>query len=163
MHRYSSDPEVVRYLSWGPNQTEDTQRFLAAAQAAATSEPRCSFHLAVVLQKEDFLIGGVGLESRNRRNDDYELGYCFAPEVWGTGYAREAISGIVDFGFESLTARRLHARIHPENSASMRLLEGLGFQQEGVLERDYQIDGCWCDSLLYATDAEAWTHWQEDR
>jgi ribosomal-protein-alanine N-acetyltransferase len=50
VHAYASDPEVVRYLDWGPNTLEDTERFLATARTARDAVPRTVYHLAVLLK-----------------------------------------------------------------------------------------------------------------
>lgn len=156
MQRYAGDAEVVRYMAWGPNDAEDTRAFLEGAHFGATSEPRKSFQLAVILPGDDVLIGGVGLESRDDKCRDYEVGYCFAPEFWGGGYARDAVRGLTAFAFDELEASRVHARVVVENAASARLLEGLSFRIDEYLERDCQLDGEWYDSRVYITTPDDW-------
>ena len=37
VHTYASDPEVVRFMNWGPNSVDDSQAFVARAIALAMS------------------------------------------------------------------------------------------------------------------------------
>jgi ribosomal-protein-alanine N-acetyltransferase len=126
VHRYASDPEVVRWLPWGPNDLDDTERFLADARAAAVARPRLVYHLAVMRSHDDFLLGGVTLAVDAERGDRAELGYCLAPDAQGRGYAREAVAALLAFGRDELGVRRFLARIDSDNRASVALAEHLG-------------------------------------
>jgi ribosomal-protein-alanine N-acetyltransferase len=52
---------------------------------------------------------------------------------------------------------RVFALVDPDNGASVRLLERLGFRREGQMRKDSLIRGTWRDSLIYAMLAEEWT------
>jgi ribosomal-protein-alanine N-acetyltransferase len=62
-----------------------------------------------------------------------ELGYILGREHWGRGFAGEAQRRAIDFAFEDLGLHRLEADTHPDNAASLRSLERLGFRREGLL------------------------------
>ena len=49
---------------------------------------------------------------------------------------------------------RVEASIRPENTASRRVVEKLGFRDEGVRVRQLHINGAWRDHLCYALTAE---------
>ncbi len=57
-----------------------------------------------------------------------ELGYHLRRQYWGMGLAEEAGRAVVNFAFENLRAKALFAGHHPENAASKRVLEKLGFR-----------------------------------
>ena len=81
-----------------------------------------------------FLLGGgefagcCGLRPRNPEKGIYELGFHFRAEHWGKGYAGESGRAVVAHAFDALRARGLFAGHHPDNAASQRVLEKLGFQ-----------------------------------
>lgn len=56
VHEYSSDPEGVRYMDWGPNTDEDDKKFLERALGARKENPRRNFTLAIVLKDTNRLI-----------------------------------------------------------------------------------------------------------
>jgi ribosomal-protein-alanine N-acetyltransferase len=67
----------------------------------------------------------------------------------GQGFMSEAIPPIIAFGFKEMGLNRIEAFIHPENIPSIRLVERMGFQQEGCLHEHYCKEGVPCDSLIY--------------
>ena len=57
-----------------------------------------------------------------------EIGYYLAPEAEGQGYAREALAGIVGFGFDTIGCRRLLVRCYEDNPRAHAVAEAAGFQ-----------------------------------
>jgi ribosomal-protein-alanine N-acetyltransferase len=82
------------------------------------------------------------------------LGYWIDREVAGRGMASLAVALVADHAFGQVGLHRLQADIRPENGPSQRLVERLGFRQEGLLRRYLDIDGDWRDHLSYALLAE---------
>ncbi|MCA3560106.1 MAG: GNAT family N-acetyltransferase [Aestuariivirga sp.] len=79
--------------------------------------------LVLAITRNDALIGVIGLEG--------ELGYWLAEPHWGQGYATEAARSVVDHAFSTLGCEGLEASYHLSNTASRRILLGLGFQETG--------------------------------
>ncbi len=73
--------------------------------------------------------GCAGLRPRQVEEQIYELGFHLHAEFWGRGLAEEAGRALIAFAFQSLRAKALFAGHHPENLASRRVLEKLGFKQ----------------------------------
>ncbi len=147
---YASDPEVTRFMVWGPNTEEDTREYIQHKLAAQQADPRTSFSLAVVLKAEDVLIGSCALTvSRPEKHAAY-IGYCLNRDYWGQGYATEAVQAIIGLGFLQLHLHRIFATCDPHNVASLRVLEKLGMRREGRLLEDRWQEGRWRDSYLYA-------------
>ena len=65
VHEYASDPEVVCYMDWEPNTEKETRDFIKRAMASCREKPRRNYQFAVVLKKEDRLIGACGLHVSN--------------------------------------------------------------------------------------------------
>ena len=59
-----------------------------------------------------------------------------------------------DHSFRVVGLHRLEASIRPENHASRRVVEKLGFREEGLRRRQLHIDGAWRDHLCYALTVE---------
>lgn len=163
VHGYAADPRVVKYLWWGPNSPADTRRFVQGAMANRGRRPRLDFEFAVTLASSGTLIGGCSLNARNR--PEYaaaEIGYCFAPEAWGQRYGTEAVAALRDFGFREARLHRIFALVDPENTASRRLLERLGFRLEGHMHGDTLVREEWRDSLVYAVLEDEWRRGRMD-
>ncbi|MEX0742540.1 MAG: GNAT family N-acetyltransferase [Phycisphaeraceae bacterium] len=80
----------------------------------------------------DELVGAVGL-TINREHRHAELGYWIGHPYWGRGYATEATAELLRFGFTTLGLHRIFAHYFATNSASGRVMQKLGMQQEGML------------------------------
>lgn len=78
-----------------------------------------------------------------------EIGYKFSSEFHHIGYATEAVGFCTKLAFNELRMHKVTAVVHPGNVPSMKLLNGLGFVQEGLL-RDYlMLHGQWCNHYIY--------------
>ena len=156
VHAYASDPQVVRYLDWGPSSIEDTAAFLALARAARDATPRTAYHLTIALRADDRAIGGCRIEIRHAAAAAGDLGFVLDRAHWGHGYATEAGRALLRFGFERLGLHRIWARCDVRNAASARVLEKLGMRREGLLRHDVRRKGEWHDSHLYAILEPDW-------
>lgn len=85
------------------------------------------------LEFEGALIGSCGLFKWNRGWNSCSLAFELAPEARGLGLMGEALHTLLDWGVEHMQLHRMEALVHPQNSASLKLLERLGFKTEGAL------------------------------
>ena len=63
---------------------------------------------------------------------------------------RTALKSILDFGFVKMNLNRIEAEVWAENIRSVRFLEKLGFQREGLLRQAEYARGAFQDILIYA-------------
>jgi ribosomal-protein-alanine N-acetyltransferase len=149
----AGDPEVTRSLSFDTrSRTEQAER-LAQDIARAQAVPRPDYYLAITNDDEP-LIGFVRIGLG--RDQSGELGYAVRREDWGKGYATEAASLMVDFGFRVLGLHRIQAACGPGNNSSQRLLARLRFIPEGRIRDHVFTNGAWRDSLLYSVLQNEW-------
>ena len=95
----------------------------------------------------------VGAIARGSANSAY-LGYWIARRFAGRGIMPTALAMVIDHCFGDAGLHRVEANIRPENAASRRVVEKLGFRLEGTRERYIHIAGAWCDHLSYAMTVE---------
>lgn len=84
---------------------------------------------AGVYRENGELIGFCGLDHL-WGGEEIEIGYWLAPDYWGKGLATEAAQAVLRYGFGRLGLLRIVAVAHPENQASIRVLEKLGMAFE---------------------------------
>lgn len=150
-----SDPAVQRYGSHGPW----TQRQAAIdyierdiqGMAAGTH-----IQLAVVRRADAAVIGTVTLYALDAQCRRADVGYAFLVSEWGRGYATEAVTALLDWGFEHLDLNRVEADVDPRNAPSAALLERLGFLREGHLRERWIVDGEVSDSWIYGLLRADW-------
>ena len=82
-------------------------------------------HRTVFRRGSDEILGIVMLTPLE---EDMEISYLFFPEYWGLGYAKEASSRLIRFGFETLGCKQIFAVTQTQNLRSVKLLESLGMR-----------------------------------
>ncbi len=140
-----SHPEATRYWSTPPH-ADRAQTRAWMADMLQPGPDREDF----VIELDGRVIGKAGFWRLP------EIGYILHPDVWGRGLAREALTAILDHVVANHGTPTFTADIDPRNTASIRLLEGLGFVRTGFAERTWNVGGVWCDSLYYALDRSDW-------
>jgi [ribosomal protein S5]-alanine N-acetyltransferase len=83
-----------------------------------------------------------------------QVGYWIDEAYAGHGVIPTALAMAMDHCFFVVGLHRIEATIRPENHASRRVVEKLGFREEGLRRRSLHIDGAWRDHLCYAMTAE---------
>jgi [ribosomal protein S5]-alanine N-acetyltransferase len=106
---------------------------------------------------EDRLVGGVTLSSIRRGvTQTAMLGYWLGHPFGGRGYMTDAVRAVLSHALEGLRLHRIEAAVQPENTRSAKVLERLGFRQEGLARSYLKINGTWQDHFLYGFLAEDW-------
>lgn len=82
------------------------------------------------------------------------IGYWVDQAVAGRGVMPTAVALAVDHCFTALGLHRVEINIRPENTASLRVVDKLGFRDEGVRLGLLHIDGAWRDHRSFALTAE---------
>lgn len=97
------------------------------------------------------------------------VGYWVAEAAAGQGIAPFALAAACDHALRVLGLHRVEVNIRPENSASLRVVEKLGFREEGLRRHYLHIDGEWRDHRSFALTSEdlgpsslveQWNHFQ---
>jgi ribosomal-protein-alanine N-acetyltransferase len=129
------DPEVTRYHNVPTLTTLGDARALLERldQRFAAHE---TIRWAIELGQHREMIGTVGLLRFDLAHRRAEVGYEIGRRWWGRGLASEATAAVVRYAFSVLGLHRIEAGVLPGNDASVRVLQKLGFLEEG-LRRDY--------------------------
>lgn len=104
--------------------------------------------------KSNMLIGQISLYAIKRLPfSSCFIGYALDEQYTGKGIASEAVQLMVQFALFTLKLNRVEAYVSPNNMASIRVLEKVGFSQEGLLKQLLYINGQWEDHYIYAITA----------
>jgi [ribosomal protein S5]-alanine N-acetyltransferase len=129
-----ADDEVTRYYDLATLTSIEQASQLIARQAERFTQ-QAGLRWGITQKGHDTVIGTCGYMF-HKPSFRAELGYDLAQPYWGCGIMSEALQAIIRFGFEKLAVNRFQALVMPGNVASVKLLQKLGFQEEGVL-REY--------------------------
>jgi RimJ/RimL family protein N-acetyltransferase len=127
-----NDPDFIRNIAdRGVRTLEAAREYILTGPTA--SYERFGFGLFLVQLRDLAVpIGICGLLRRDS-HPDVEIGFAYLPAFRGKGYAFEAAAAVLEFGTESLRLHRIVALTAAENHASMKVLEKLGFEFQGIL------------------------------
>lgn len=130
-YAYASKPEATRYLSWATHKrVEDTRAFLLYA-IDSWNRGR-DFSYGIRLKPLNQLIGGFGVIHDEGK---IQLGYVLSPAHWGSGYATEACSAVVQMLLKKPRVTKISTFVDVENHASIRVLEKCGMIRQAILSK----------------------------
>lgn len=149
IYHHFSNPEVSRYLL-----DEDPVNHLDHAQEIVNfymSPGGVTHNRWIIIEKTgNQPIGTCGYHKWDRRNRRSEIGYDLDPSFWRKGFTTEALQIMLHFGFEQMELHRIEALVFPENIASIRTLEKVGFHREGLLRDYFFMNGHFYNHLIFS-------------
>ncbi len=150
LYEYLSSTEIYRFE---PGEPVGRER----AQELAVEMSTASDFWAMALVAERKVVGQIYFKQVQPLHVmTWELGYIVSPHYQRRGYASEAISALLRNGFAAASIHRVVVHCNPENTASCRMLEKIGFRREGLLKKEmfFRKDTggkpLWTDTLVYA-------------
>lgn len=143
-----NDPEAMRFIT-GRIKTREESEQAVTGMLKCYADHGFSFW-PVELKDDGTFIGWAGFKFVEN-SEEIELGYRYAKQFWGHGYASEAAEAILHYGFEKLGFQRIVGRVAPENIASARVLEKIGMKFEKMT--NYMTEN---DTRYYAIEKTTW-------
>jgi ribosomal-protein-alanine N-acetyltransferase len=152
MFAVRSHPDVMRY--WGERPWESREQALAKiVELQQTFRNGNAIRWGLALKENGRLVGSAGFWYWQKEHFRAEIGYELHPDEWGKGYMAEALAVIVRFGFEDMGLHSIQANVDPQNKASARVLEKVGFAREGWLLENFYFDGRFYDTWIFGLRA----------
>jgi len=139
-----------------PHPYEESMAREFIAMTIRENESGQCVRLCVTIRESGAICGGVGMQVEAAHNRA-ELGYWIGVPFWRNGYATEAASAVVRYGFETLKLHRIYASYFPGNAASKNVLEKVGMKYEGCQRGHFRKWGEFLDAELYGMLDEDWT------
>lgn len=114
------------------------------------------FEWLVFMERVRKPVGWVSLRIAERDCTAGEIGYSILRDFRGRGIASEAVAAMLDEALEQASLARINAYCVPQNSASRRVLQRLGFREDGVLTHGATVAGEPVDVLTHRLERDAW-------
>lgn len=146
MHAVLSEPRAMAHWSTLPHRTLDETRAWLAAMIDSPKEVSDDY----VVEIDGRVVGKAGFWRLP------EIGYILHPDVWGLGVATEALTAVLDHVFAARCLDAAIADVDPANSASIRVLQKLGFRETRRAANTWFIGGRWFDSVYFALQRGDW-------
>lgn len=147
MHAVYSDEVAMAYWSIAATKTIEETRQLVRRDVEAVEKGLALFW-AIEWKQTGAVIGKCTLWQYDESNQRAELGYILNRQYWRMGLMSEALEAMIDYAFSGLRLHRLEADTDANNTASLALLEKLGFQREGFFRERWYVNGQRQDSVM---------------
>jgi RimJ/RimL family protein N-acetyltransferase len=148
------DPKVTQFIDSRGQFTEDQVRDRLLKEIATQESSGVQYWPLFCLDSHDFA-GCCGLRPYRPEECVFELGVHLRSQYWGQGYASEIAAAVLLYAFGPLGAKALFAGHHPNNQASRRFLQKLGFQY--THDQRYPATGLQHPSYLLARKPDSKT------
>jgi ribosomal-protein-alanine N-acetyltransferase len=103
----------------------------------------------ITVKGDKKLIGTICFWHFENENYRAETGYVLHPDHQGKGIMQEAMSCILNYGFNIMKLHSVTANINPENTASKQLLIKCGFVKEACFKENFFYNGKFLDTEIF--------------
>jgi RimJ/RimL family protein N-acetyltransferase len=118
--------------------------------------PGTWLQLALVLRESGEVVGDCGIHFRRDEPRQVELGITLGPAYQGRGLAKEALSSVLGYVFDSLGKHRASAVTDVENHLAAGLFRSLGFRQEAHFVEHVWFKAAWGSEYVFALLQREW-------
>ena len=127
-----NEPSFLRYIGDKKvRNLDDAEQYILNGPIASYKQNGFGLYL-VELKESGASIGMCGLLKREEL-PDVDIGFAFLPDYWGRGLAFEAATAVMKYAEQTLKLKRIAAITSPDNDASIKLLQRIGFTFERVI------------------------------
>lgn len=151
---YRALPDVAKYQSWSDYSFEDAQALFDKMQKSDFGTLGNWYQLAILTKESEQLLGDLAVHFIDE--SQIEIGFTFAPDFQGKGYASEAVIGLLTYLFSNQKPHRVIATTDCDNLPSWLLLERVGFRREAHFIENVFFKGDWGCEYQYAMLASEW-------
>ena len=148
LHLAFGDAESMRF--WDSPPTADVAETEVRLRRSQAIETTWHATWAILRASDNAFMGMVNYHAWQSWNHRLGLGWILIPNARRHGYMEEAVRVVLGHCFGVLDTHRVEAEIEPENKASIRLAERLGFQREGLLRDRMFVAGEPRSVLMYS-------------
>ncbi|MEN7429474.1 GNAT family protein [Chromobacterium sp. TRC.1.1.SA] len=144
---YLTLPQVFEHTSWNVQAQSELEHYAWQPQQFTEAS---ALRFAIAGRDNDRLLGTIGFHTVASVNASAEMAYDLSPAAWGRGIATAACASLLKWGHSQIGLARIQATVLPENTRSIRVLERVGFQREGLLRSYRKVRGPSRDFWMYS-------------
>ncbi len=136
-----ADQEAQRFMFCSPMQDLEEAHGWVSRFAQECQGLVPAVRWGIVRRADNAFLGTCGMYDWVQNWHRCSVGYALGRFAWGQGYMSEALTEVLRWMFGPLEIHRVGVEIHGDNTASLRLVQRLGFQVEGTLRQAILWDG----------------------
>lgn len=106
--------------------------------------------LFIIAEANGKVVGNLNFSGGPRQRTAHvgEFGVSILKDYWGNGIGEELIKYLISWSKSSGIIRKINLSVRTDNTRGINLYKKLGFLEEGIIKRDFLINGEFYDSLL---------------
>lgn len=154
-HFYRSNQEVTAYQGFDPFDLATASEFIESQKDKMFGNKNEWVQYGIELLESRKLIGDCAI----KLHEDVRIasfGITISHTEQNLGYAKEVMIAIVDFLFHKIGVLRIEEIVDVRNTASIKLLESVGFRREGHFIENVFFKGEWGSEYRYAMLKREW-------
>lgn len=155
VYRQFSDPDMCRFFNEPPFESLEAAKEIIDFYIKQPDNDKL-LRWVMIKKIDNEIIGTCGYHNYNKRHKKVEIGYDVWKEYWRQGYISEALPVLLTYCFDYLGVNKVYAKLDPENIASRKTVEKLGFTAEGILREDEKLGDRYLDMLYMSILKKEW-------
>ncbi|MBU5425583.1 GNAT family N-acetyltransferase [Tissierella pigra] len=135
------------FLTFGDNEFNIT---IEKEEAILESHIGVENKIYLIAEIENEIAGSLNYSGRARQRTKHtgEFGISVAKRYWGLGIGKELIKYMIDWAEKGNVVRKINLRVREDNETAINLYTKLGFKKEGIISREFYIDGKYYSSIF---------------
>lgn len=144
-----SDTNIMRFIPrpLARSVNDSSQLIQSLTDAIRNNE---SITWAITLKNDSNVIGTIGFVRMAKEHYRAEIGYLLSADYQGQGLMQEALTAVVDYGFQTIKLHSIEAIVNSQNTASANVLVRAGFKKEAHFKENQFYGGQFHDSIHYS-------------
>ncbi|MEV4893751.1 GNAT family N-acetyltransferase [Nonomuraea sp. NPDC050547] len=156
LHAIYGNRAATEHLPFNPRSLDEVAGIVEEAMAAAATEPRRLYLLAVTDPDHHGVIGVARLHVEADHPHSAEIGLGLRPDQWGRGIGTDLIRLLLGFGFRSLGLHRIWGARAPANIPAQLAMLTAGMIEEGRIRHHVLAPDGWRDSVVHSAIVDEW-------
>lgn len=144
-----TDDEVMRYIEI-PRLISKEATFAHIDRLDGFRKNNEGITWAITLKNNPKLIGTILFKSIDKGHHRAEVGYMLHFDYWRKGIVQEALTAVLNYGFNTLQFHSIEAFVNPDNEASIGVLKKNNFVREAYYKENYYFEGKFLDTAVYS-------------
>ncbi|MGL4336441.1 MAG: GNAT family N-acetyltransferase [Turicibacter sp.] len=130
LYDYRNNRDCSKYQRWDDTSKEYLKNFIKEQSLKTLNDD--SLQLAIADKQSNVLVGDIFIAFKEKC---ITIGYTIDAKYHRQGYAFEMIKELIRYLFDNFKDYEIVALVHPNNEPSKKLLEKLGFKNEGYVQK----------------------------
>lgn len=151
LFNYAKNTKITKYVPWTPHKSiNDSINYINTLLKEYQELNSLMWAVQLKADETNTIIGTCGFIRYFAHVKCLEVGYAFDHKMWGKGYAKEALSAVIKYGFENTDSIRIEGSCVKENIASAKTMESIGMQFEGISRSNFIKNGKVSDCKIFS-------------